>query len=115
MRSQRVLLVMRGVFRGHSFPFHGRRIQCFGSIHSAPSHFVSVNSTSSGGLPTSPSPLCLQSDGTGLYMGRDERRVRGKDRRVFRTQSGGVLSNSAKSKEGATEEDGKGVSRRFWD
>ena len=34
-----------------------RRVLCFGSIHSAPSHFVSVNSASSSGLPTSPSPL----------------------------------------------------------
>ena len=40
------------------FSISCRRVLCFGSIHSAPSHFVSVNSASSGGLPTSPSPLC---------------------------------------------------------
>ena len=34
-----------------------RRVLCFGSIHPAPSHFVSVNSASSSGLPTPPSPL----------------------------------------------------------
>ncbi|KAF8486894.1 hypothetical protein DFH94DRAFT_5785 [Russula ochroleuca] len=59
--SRRVLLVVRGVlFRDGSFSVSCRRVLCFCSIHSAPSHFVSVNPVSSSGSPTSPSPLYVQ-------------------------------------------------------
>ena len=56
--SRRVLLVVRGVqFRDGSFSVLCLRVLCFCSIHSAPSHFVSVNSASGGGSRTYPFPL----------------------------------------------------------
>lgn len=56
--SRRVLLVVRGVqFRDDSFSASCLRVLCFCSIHSAPSHFASVNSASGAGLRTSPFPL----------------------------------------------------------
>jgi hypothetical protein len=56
--SRRVLLVVHGVlFRDGSLSISCRRVLCFCSIHFALSHFVSVNSASSGCSPTSPSPL----------------------------------------------------------
>ena len=59
--SRRVLLVVRGaLFRVASFSVLCRRVLFFYSIHSGPSHFVSVNPVSSGGSPASPSPLYAQ-------------------------------------------------------
>jgi hypothetical protein len=59
--SRRVLLVRHGIlFRDGSLSISCRRVLCFCSIHFALSHFVSVNSASSGWSPISPSPLYAQ-------------------------------------------------------